>query len=62
MHELEEVGLGADVAFLQSVFEVGEDAIEGVELGTGWREEDTLGLQLGQHCVDWLIVVLAFRI
>lgn len=62
MHELEEVGLGADVAFLQSVLEVGEDAIEGVELGTGWREKDALGLQLGQHCVDWLFVVLAFRI
>lgn len=37
MHEFEEVSLGADVAFLQSVLEVGEDAIEGVELGTGWR-------------------------
>lgn len=62
MHELEEVGLGADVAFLQSVLEVGEDAVERVELGTGGREEDALGLELGQHCADWFFVVLAFRI
>ena len=62
MHELEEVGLGADVAFLQSVFEVCEDAIEWVELGTGGREEDALGLELGQHCVDWFCLLLALRI
>ena len=62
MHQLEQVALGADVALLQSVLEVGEDAIEGVELRTGWWQEDALGLELGQHCVDWLFVVLALRI
>lgn len=62
MHQLEEVALGADVTFLQPMLEIGEYAIERVELRTSRREEDALGLELGQHCVDRFFIVFSLRI